>query len=150
MGYIDLYLLPVPTDRLDEYQDQAQEFGEVVVEYGGLSYREFKLDDAGDGDESFLSLVEVKEGCTLTSAVAEFKSREHRDEVMAKVMADERIKQMEDIELADMTGMTYGGFTQFVGARKDEAGDVADEPVAAATTAPDASDDAQADEKAPA
>jgi len=116
-GYIDLYLLPVKKDDLDVYKDQATEFGEVMLEYGCLGYREFKDDDltAAEGGISYLQAVEVNEDEVLTVAVAEFKSRAHRDEVMQKVMADERIKSMEDEEpLADMTRMHYGGFQQFV------------------------------------
>jgi uncharacterized protein YbaA (DUF1428 family) len=38
-GYVDIYLLPVPEDRLDEYRHHATTFGRIVKEYGGLSYR---------------------------------------------------------------------------------------------------------------
>ena len=55
------------------------------------------------------------EGELLTAAVVEFRSREHRDEVMDKVMKDERVTEMaEGDELADMTQMRYGGFRTFV------------------------------------
>ena len=110
MGYVDIYLLPVRDDRLDEYAEQATTFGAVVKEYGGLGYREFRADDVGDA-------FPAEDGLTMTAAVAEFDSREHRDEVMGKVMKDPRVVAMtegDDDQLADMSAMRYGGFETFV------------------------------------
>ena len=111
VGYVDLYLLPVPEDNLDAYARQATRFGEVAVEHGALSYREFRGDDLGEG-------FAVEDGRLLTAAVAEFRSRAHRDEVMSRVMADPRVKAMMDEgeDLADMGQMRYGGFETFVSA----------------------------------
>ena len=117
MKYIDLYLLPVPVAKFDDYVKQAQTFGDILVECGGLGYGEFKIDQSDEGKSTFYKLIEVKDDEILTSARAEFKTKAHRDEVMAKVMADPRIKTMLDLPaIADMTRMTYCGFEQFVGA----------------------------------
>lgn len=108
--YIDLYLLPVQERTLDAYRDQALAFGRVAREHGALSYREFRADDLGNGFSAVAG-----EGQLLTAAVVEFTSRAHRDEVMAKVMADPRVEQaMEGDPLADMSAMRYGGFETFV------------------------------------
>ena len=107
--YIDLYLLPVPEDDIEAYRRQAATFGEVAREHGALSYREFRGDDPGEG-------FGTEEGLLLTAAVAEFSSRAHRDEVMAKVLDDPRVKELEGKEVADMSGMRYGGFTTLVSA----------------------------------
>ncbi|CAA9536298.1 MAG: hypothetical protein AVDCRST_MAG79-1401 [uncultured Thermoleophilia bacterium] len=107
-GYIDLYLLPVPEENLDAYRRQATIFGTVVKEHGGLGYREFRGDDLREG-------FSAEPGVMLTTAVAEFRSRAHRDEVMAKVLEDPRIKgSMDGDQLADMGQMQYGGFRTFV------------------------------------
>jgi uncharacterized protein YbaA (DUF1428 family) len=107
-GYVDIYLLPVRADRLDEYREQAMTFGAIVKECGGLGYREFRADDVGDA-------FTPGDGLTMTAAVAEFDSREHRDEVMAKVMQDPRVgEQTEGEQIADMSAMRYGGFETFV------------------------------------
>jgi uncharacterized protein YbaA (DUF1428 family) len=109
-GYVDIYLLPIPRDNLEEYTRQAALFGQVVTEHGALSYRAFRADDPGDG-------FTVEEGQLLTAAVADFESREHRDEVMATVMEDPRVKGlMEGEQRADMSLMRYGGFETFVSA----------------------------------
>ncbi len=118
-GYVDIYLLPVPKANLDSYREQALMFGQVVLEYGGLAYREFTADDLGSGaDLHFVSAPQVDDDEILTSAVAEFTSREHRDEVMAKVLADDRVKAMEHDSLANMNKMNYGGFKTFINAVK--------------------------------
>jgi len=76
-----------------------------------LSYREFRGDDLGDAFTSHA------DGQRLTAAVAEFSSREHRDEVMEAVMEDEQFKAMGEVdEMADMSQMRYGGFEAFVSA----------------------------------
>jgi uncharacterized protein YbaA (DUF1428 family) len=111
-GYVDLYLLPVAAADLDAYQRQATAFGDVAREHGALRYREFRADDLGAGLSDG-----VPEGRVLTAAVAEFPSREHRDEVMAKVMADPRVTALLDADqVGDMDRMSYGGFETFVGA----------------------------------
>jgi uncharacterized protein YbaA (DUF1428 family) len=51
----------------------------------------------------------------MTAAVAEFRSRAHRDQVMEAVLADPRVKALtEDASPADMARMRYGGFAPFV------------------------------------
>ena len=107
-GYVDIYQLPVPEQNLEAYREQATTFGQVAKEHGALSYREFLGDDLGDG-------LSVKDGEVLTSAIAEFSSRAHRDEVMEKVMQDPRVTAlMKGDDLADMSQMRYGGFEAFV------------------------------------
>jgi uncharacterized protein YbaA (DUF1428 family) len=51
----------------------------------------------------------------MTAAVAEFRSRAHRDQVMEAVLADPRVKALtEDASPADMARMRDGGFPPFV------------------------------------
>jgi uncharacterized protein YbaA (DUF1428 family) len=106
-GYVDIYLLPVPEKNLEAYRGQAETFGTVVKEHGALSYREFLGDDLDDA-------LRVADGEVLTSAVAEFESRAHRDEVMDKVMKDPRVTDMVGGEqIADLSRMRHGGFQTF-------------------------------------
>jgi uncharacterized protein YbaA (DUF1428 family) len=106
--YVDVHLLPVPERNLGVYELQAAAFGAVAREYGALSYREFRADDVGEG-------FAAGEGEVMTVAVVEFESREHRDEVMGKVIGDARVREMAAAEQpADMTRMVYGGFAPLV------------------------------------
>ncbi len=115
-GYVDLYLLPVPKKNLAAYRRQANTFGKIVLENGGLRYREFVGDDLQpSGVRSFASAVTLQRGEVLTAAVVEFTSRRHRDAVMKKAMADPRVKaMMEQKPIARMKQMFYGGFETFV------------------------------------
>ena len=107
-GYVDIYFLPVPEKNIDAYREQATTFGKVAKEHGALAYREFRGDDLGEN-------LSAGEGEVLTAAVAEFESREHRDAVMERVLADPRVTAlMEGEHLADMEQMRYGGFQTFV------------------------------------
>lgn len=108
-AYVDIYLLPIPADRVEEYRETAVTFGQVAVELGALSYREFRADDLGE------AFAKVADGDLLTAAVAEFESRVHRDEVMAAVMDDPRVTALPK-PVADMSRMRYGGFEKFVSA----------------------------------
>ena len=106
--YVDIYLLPVPWASLDEYRSQASVFGAVAREHGALSYREFVADDPHDG-------MRVPSNLAMTAAFVEFESREHRDEVMERVLADPRVAALVDgEELTDMSAMRYGGFENLV------------------------------------
>jgi uncharacterized protein YbaA (DUF1428 family) len=110
MSYVDIYLLPVHAQSIEAYRRQAAAFGAVAREHGALSYREFRGDDLAVG-------LSVPAGRVLTSAVVEFDSREHRDDVMAKVMADPRVAALnEGDQIADMDQMRYGGFELLVDA----------------------------------
>lgn len=116
VGYIDLYLLPVPKANIEPYKEQALSFGTIAKEYGALSYREFLADDIyPDENPGFRDAVRLGENELLTCAVMEFHSRSHRDDVMDSMMKDPRIETMVNgPELANMNLMHYGGFETFV------------------------------------
>ena len=106
--YVDIYSLPVAEARIDEYRRIATEFGTVVIELGGLRYREFAIDDPGDGHEP-------GEGEVLTGALVEFTSKQERDSIMDAVMTDPRVEALMKVDSpGDMSRMTYGGYTVLV------------------------------------
>ncbi len=61
---------------------------------------------------SFPRSVKLEDGETVIFAWITYESRQHRDEVNAKVMKDERMKALMDPwgEIADHKRMIYGGF----------------------------------------
>jgi uncharacterized protein YbaA (DUF1428 family) len=67
VGYVDIYLLPVPKEKIESYRQQATTFAEVTRELGALSYCEFRGDDLSEN-------LKVAAGEALTAAVAEFES----------------------------------------------------------------------------
>ncbi|MBA2240595.1 MAG: DUF1428 family protein [Solirubrobacterales bacterium] len=110
VGYVDIYLLPVPEKDLEAYKRGATSFGAVAKELGALSYREFRGEDLDEAMQAAAA-----DGELLTSAVAEFESRAHRDDVMARVLEDPRVKELMTQESpARMDKMRYGGFETIV------------------------------------
>jgi uncharacterized protein YbaA (DUF1428 family) len=60
--------------------------------------------------------VQRKPDETVVFSWVEWPSREARDAGMAKVMADPRVKAMDDDAIGDMEQMRYGGFATIVDA----------------------------------
>lgn len=116
--YTDAFVLPLPTAKIDAYQKAATLAGAVWREYGALSYRECVLNDPDAKDMvSFPKLAGAQEGETVVVAFITYESREHRDAVNAKVMADPRIQEIcggPDGPVFDYTRMAYGGFETIV------------------------------------
>jgi uncharacterized protein YbaA (DUF1428 family) len=113
MHYVDGFVLPVPSDRLDDYKAMAELAGSVWKEHGALQYWECIADDVKPGKvTSFPQAVQLKEGESVIFSFIVYRSREHRDEVNEKVMADPRLKEMMDPKTMPFDGMRmfWGGF----------------------------------------
>jgi uncharacterized protein YbaA (DUF1428 family) len=115
MAYTDGFVVPVPKKNLEQYRKLAQQACKVWREYGALDYHEWIADDVKPGEvTSFPQSVKLKDDETVVFAWILYKSRAHRDEVNAKVMADPRMK-MEPSNLPfDGQRMFWGGFETFV------------------------------------
>ncbi|MDL5052969.1 DUF1428 family protein [Oscillatoria laete-virens NRMC-F 0139] len=121
--YIDGFLIPIHPDKLGEYQRIATLASQIWKEHGALEYIEAAGDDLKacipDG-KSPTELAGAKEGETLIFAYIVYQSREHRDTVNAKVMADPRMKEIcpgQNPELSipfDVKRMITGGFKVIV------------------------------------
>jgi uncharacterized protein YbaA (DUF1428 family) len=114
MAYVDGFLLALPKDRVDEYKEIATKANELWREHGALEYKECVGDDVPDGEvTSFPMSVKAKDDEVVVFAYIRYESREHRDEVNAKVMADERMKSVGEMPF-DMQRMMWGGFEVLV------------------------------------
>ena len=119
--YVDGYVLPVPSDKVDEYREMAAEAGKSWIRHGALQYFECVGDDLdpdmGDVEiATFPDLVAADQDETVIFAFVVYESREHRDEVNAAV--HEEMESMEGVEEFDMpfdvARMAYGGFEALV------------------------------------
>ncbi|MGH7571389.1 MAG: DUF1428 domain-containing protein [Gemmatimonadota bacterium] len=114
MPYVDGFVLPVPEKNLDAYRRMARKADKVWREHGALDYRECVADDVQPGKlTSFPQSVKLERGETVVFSWITYKSRAHRDRVIAKVMKDPRLaKMMENPESMpfDSKRMIYGGF----------------------------------------
>ncbi len=115
MNYVDGFVIPLPADRIEEYRRQAEAAGRIWMQHGALAFRECIADDTPDeGLTSFPELARAEAGETVVFSYIVFRSREHRDEVNAKVMADPRLKELIDNLPFDAKRMAYGGFRVLV------------------------------------
>ncbi|MBD9536868.1 DUF1428 domain-containing protein [Stenotrophomonas sp. STM01] len=116
MSYVDGYVLPVPQDKLGEYQRIARKAAKVWKEHGALGYLEAVADDVKPGKHtSFPQAVKLKPGEVVVFAYVLFRSRAHRDRVNAKAMADPRLAGMNAQNVPfDGKRMFWGGFKPFV------------------------------------
>ncbi|WP_227357155.1 DUF1428 domain-containing protein [Haladaptatus salinisoli] len=119
--YVDGFVFPVPTDNLDTYREMAAEAGQLWINHGPLEYFEGVGDDMepdmeGMSMRTFPQLTETGEDESVVFPFIVFESREHRDEVNAKVMDDPAMNpETFDEEMPfDEEQMVYGGFRSIV------------------------------------
>ncbi|WP_046864793.1 DUF1428 domain-containing protein [Microvirga massiliensis] len=115
MSYVDGFLVAVPRQNLEAYKKMAQTAAAVWKEYGALEYVECIGDDVPYGEyTSFPRAVQAKEDEIVVFAWIVYESREQRDAIMAKVMADPRLKHHPADLPFDGRRLIYGGFESFV------------------------------------
>lgn len=113
--YVDGFLLPLAADKLDAYKKMATKAGEIWMEHGALAYWETVSDDMNQegGTLSFYQTVDAKDNELVVFAWVVYPSREARDEIMAKVFADPRLQENDDMPF-EMNRMAYAGFKPLV------------------------------------
>jgi len=117
--YVDGFVLVVPKDKTEEYKKMAESGRDTWMKHGALEYYESRGDDlipqemGGEKARAFTEMAGAKSDETVWFSFIVFESKEHRDEVNAKVM-EEMNKQAEkykDMAMPfDMKRMAYGGF----------------------------------------
>jgi uncharacterized protein YbaA (DUF1428 family) len=118
MAYVDGFVLPVPKRKLAAYKRMSAKAGKIWREHGALEYRECAGDDLKvKMGVPFGKLAKAKPSETVVFSYIVYKSRAHRDRVLAKVMSDKRL--MADGGKAmpfDPKRMAWGGFETIVDA----------------------------------
>ena len=114
MHYVDGFVVPIPKQKIEAYKELARKAGEVWKEYGALAFVECVGDDVPYGQlTSFPRAVQAKDDEVIAFSWIVYESREHRDAVNAKVMADPRLKPGDDMPF-DGKRMIFGGFQAFL------------------------------------
>lgn len=117
--YVDGFVLVVPKGKEAEYQKMAEMGRDSWMKHGALQYFECKGDDLKQqemGDEksrAYKEMTGASEDENVWFSFIVFESKEHRDEVNAKVMQEmgETYADQPDFEMpTDMKKMAYGGF----------------------------------------
>lgn len=117
MNYVDGFVVPVPTAHIDAYRAMAEKAAAIWREHGALDYVEALADDVQPGKvTSFPQSVQMKDDETVVFSWIVYASREQRDAVNAKVMADPRMAEMMASckDIFDTQRMFWGGFKVIV------------------------------------
>jgi uncharacterized protein YbaA (DUF1428 family) len=117
--YVDGFVIVVPKGKETEYQKMAEEGRDFWMKHGALQYFECRGDDLKQqemGDEksrAFAEMAGASDDDNVWFSFIVFNSKEHRDEVNKKVIAemDEAYKEKSDFVMPfAMNKMAYGGF----------------------------------------
>src|SRR5882724_10703175 len=93
MPYVDGFVVPVQKDKVQAYKAHAQKAGDIWKEHGALAFVECVGDDVPYGTlTSFPRAVQAKDDEVVVFSWIVYRSRTERDAIMAKVMADPRLK----------------------------------------------------------
>jgi uncharacterized protein YbaA (DUF1428 family) len=114
--YVDGFLVPVPKSKLDAYREMSEKAGEIWRDHGALDYMECVADDLQPMEGAVVSFpesVQAKEDEVVVFAFIIYPSREDRDRINEKVMADPRMGKCDEMPF-DFTRMLYGGFKGLV------------------------------------
>jgi uncharacterized protein YbaA (DUF1428 family) len=123
--YVDGFILVVPKGKTEEYKKMAADGRDTWMKHGALEYFECRGDElvpqemGGEKARAFTEMADAKDTENVWFSFIVFKSKAHRDEVNAKVMAEmnEQMKDMQDMQIPfDMKRMAYGGFSVIVDA----------------------------------
>ena len=115
MTYVDGFVLAVPKAKIEAYKAMARAAGAVWKEYGAIDYVECTAEDVPYGElTSFPRAVQASGDEIVIFSWITYKSRAQRDDIVAKVMADERLGGEEWKDVFDGKRMIYGGFETFL------------------------------------
>ena len=117
--YVDGFVLVVPKGKAEDYKKMAEEGRDSWMKHGALGYFECKGDDLKQQEQgpeksrSFKEMAGAGEEDDVWFSFIIFESKEHRDEVNAKVMKemDESYDENSSFVMPfEMSQMAYGGF----------------------------------------
>jgi len=120
MKYVDGFVIVVPEEKIPEYRAMAATGKKLWMKHGALEYFECAGDDlepASMPGTTFLKMAKAGQHETVVFSFIVYKSRAHRDEVNAKVMADPAMNDAawKDKPMPfDIKRMAYGGFRVIV------------------------------------
>ncbi len=117
--YVDGFVLVVANDQTEAYKKMAEEGRDLWMKLGALDYYECRGDDmvpqdmGGEKARAFPEMAGATSGETVWFSFIVFKSKEHRDEVNAKMIEEMNNVMAERTDMSmpfDLKRMAYGGF----------------------------------------
>src|ERR1700730_9108022 len=115
MTYVDGFVVAVPTANREAYKKHAEAAAVVFKEHGALKVVECWGDDGPHGTIMAVPMaVNRQDDETVVFSWIIWPSREVRDQVMKKVMADPRLQSDTNPMPFDAKRLIYGGFEMLV------------------------------------
>lgn len=114
--YVDGFVLVVPKGKEAEYQKMAEDGRDSWMKHGALQYFECRGDDLASQEmgpektRSFKEMAGAGEDDNVWFSFIVFESKEHRDEVNAKVNEEMASQPMPESMPFAMNQMAYAGF----------------------------------------
>jgi uncharacterized protein YbaA (DUF1428 family) len=111
MSYVDVFLIPVPKNRLPDYEKMSPAFAGVLKQNGASDYVEYIGDDVPMGEvTSFPRAVQAKDDEIIVVGWATYPNKQVRDAANEKMRNDPNMQNM-DMPF-DGKRMIFGGFRQ--------------------------------------
>src|SRR5688572_8492115 len=119
-GYTDGFVVPVPEDKTDAYQQLAAKMAKVFRQHGATRVVEALSNDVPHGKVTdFYRAVKAEDGEKVVFSFVEWPDKDTRDQAWAKIMADESLKPEGDLPFSGQR-MFWGGFEPIFDTAKQE------------------------------
>ena len=113
-GYVDGWVVPVPTAKRDAYRELAARNAKFFREYGATRLVEAFADDVQHGKVTdYYRAVKAEDGESVVFALIEWPDKQTRDQAWEKIMKDERMQPQGEMPF-DGKRMFWGGFEKIV------------------------------------
>jgi uncharacterized protein YbaA (DUF1428 family) len=113
-GYVDGWVVPVPTAKRDAYRELAARNAKYFREYGATRLVEAFADDVQHGKVTdYYRAVKAEDGESIVFALIEWPDKQTRDQAWEEIMKDERMQPHGEMPF-DGKRMFWGGFEKIV------------------------------------
>lgn len=112
--YVDICIQPIPKKHVADYRKSTRFIGKLLLKHGALASRDYVAEDDNATRSSFPKKIKLNKGEVLIFAVAEFKSKAHREKVFQKLQKDPAMKKFDGMNFMDPKRMVMGGFAGLV------------------------------------
>lgn len=116
--FIDVCIFPISKKEVTAYKKNTTSIGKLLLKHGALRSSDYVAEDENATKLFFPKFLKMKTSEVAIIALAEFKSKKHRDSVFKKMQKDPAMEKLMGITKVDMERMIVGGFKNLVQIKK--------------------------------